>query len=78
MYHMSKNDSQAINNFIQDFEVILTDVTNESKFLKLTESNEEIKQEALKILRKKLKKIHKSESIDDLKKVLKVKKLLGK
>ncbi|MNI67049.1 hypothetical protein D3C73_1226530 [compost metagenome] len=75
---MSKNDSQAINNFIQDFEVILTDVTNESKFLKLTESNEEIKQEALKILRKKLKKIHKSESIDDLKKVLKVKKLLGK
>ncbi|MNW70901.1 hypothetical protein D3C74_504200 [compost metagenome] len=53
-------------------------MTNESKFLKLTESNEEIKQEALKILRKKLKKIHKSESIDDLKKVLKVKKLLGK
>jgi hypothetical protein len=75
---MSKNDSQTINNFIQDFEVILTDVMNESRFLKLTESNEEIKQEALKILQKKLKKIHKSESIDDLKKVLKVKKLLGK
>lgn len=75
---MNKAEEQVVTSFIDDLEVVLTDLKKRTAYLKLSPEMEKAKNEALRILEKKLNKLHKASSKDDLKKVIKLKKLLNK
>lgn len=75
---MKKKEIQVIEKFILDFEHLVKELENYSSYLQLGEATEELKDEAIRILKKKLKKMKKAESKDDLKKVIRLKKLLEK
>lgn len=75
---MNKAEEQVVSSFIDDLEVILTDLKKQTTYLKLSPEMEKAKNEALRILEKKLNKLYKASSKDDLKKVIKLKKLLNK
>jgi hypothetical protein len=75
---MKKKEIQVIEKFILDFEHLVKELENYSSYLQLGDATEELKDEAIRILKKKLKKMKKAESKDDLKKVIRLKKLLEK
>lgn len=75
---MKKKEIEIIEKFILDFEHLVKELENYSNYLQLGDATEELKDEALRILKKKLKKMKKAESKDDLKKVIRLKKLLEK
>lgn len=75
---MKKKEIEIIEKFLLDFEHLVKELENYSSYLQLGEATEELKDEAIRILKKKLKKIKKAESKDDLKKVIRLKKLLEK
>lgn len=75
---MKKKEIEIIEKFLLDFEHLVKELENYSSYLQLGEATEELKDEAIRILKKKLKRIKKAESKDDLKKVIRLKKLLEK
>lgn len=75
---MKKKEIEIIEKFLLDFEHLVKELENYSSYLQLGEATEELRDEAIRILKKKLKKIKKAESKDDLKKVIRLKKLLEK
>jgi hypothetical protein len=75
---MKQREIQAVESFILQFEHMVDELENYSKYLQLNESTEELRSQALEILRKKVKKMKKAKDEGDLKKVLRLGKILKK
>jgi ADP-dependent phosphofructokinase/glucokinase len=75
---MKEEKLEIVESFVEDFEDVIKRLEKYSGYLNLPEKAEGLRTEALEILNKKLKKIKKSKDEDDLKKHLKVKKIIEK
>lgn len=75
---MKGKEQQAIENFVSNFEYLVSELENYAGYLQLGEEGEELKNKAIAILKKKLKRMKKAETKDDYKEVIRVKKLLEK
>lgn len=75
---MKAEDQKTIDHFITDMGRIVDDLENYSGYLELSPDANKVKEQALEILRKKVRKLQKAEDISDVKKVIKVNKLLGR
>lgn len=75
---MKEKKLQAVERFVSDFDYIVKELENFSGYLRLGKDGENVRDEALAILKKKVKKMKNAESMDDIKKVVKVKKIYEK
>lgn len=75
---MKEKHLDEIERFISNFDGLVKDLEHFSSFLQMNKETENLREEAFSILHKKVKKMKKSEDMDDLKKVLRVKKILEK
>ena len=75
---MMLTDRQVIERFIEDFRLVTNDLELHSEYLELSPEGQRIRDEAISILKHKLQKIEKAESMSDLKKVIKINKLLNR
>lgn len=78
---MKQRDYQAIESFVLNFEHLVKELENYSDYLSLGDETTELKEEALEILKKKVKKMKKGlrdEDKDKINKVVRVNKILEK
>jgi len=69
---------RVIERFVDEFEYLVKELENYAGYLELGEEGEQLKNDAIAILKKKLKKMKKAEDMKDYKKVIRVNKLLEK
>lgn len=72
---MKKKDEAKVEQFIENFERLVDQLEYYSKYLQLGEATDELRKDAIAILQKKVKKMKKAETEEDLKKHLKLKKI---
>jgi hypothetical protein len=75
---MKQRQIQAVESFITNFEQLVKELENYSEYLRLGKEAEQLRIDALDILKKKVKKMKKSKDEDDLKKVLRLKRVYEK
>lgn len=75
---MSKKQQRldAIERFVNDFDFVVAELAHYSEYLNLSPEVAELKDEAMSILKKKVKKMKKAEDLEDLNKHVKLKRLL--
>lgn len=74
---MNQEKSNKINRFIGAFDSMVRQLETYSGFLNLNDKQKELRKDALNILNKKRKELNKAESKKDLKKIIKVKKIIS-
>jgi hypothetical protein len=75
---MKQREIQAVESFITNFEYLVKELENYSEYLRLGKETEQLRADAIDILKKKIKKMKKATDEDDLKKVLRLKRVYEK
>jgi hypothetical protein len=75
---MKQREIQAVESFITNFDQLIKDLEAYSGYLRLGNEAEKLREDALDILKKKVKKMKKAKDEDELKKVLRLKKVYEK
>jgi translation initiation factor 2 beta subunit (eIF-2beta)/eIF-5 len=75
---MKESKIDIIENFVKDLDITVKELNHYCKFLKFTKEGEKNIEEGFEILKQKIKKMKKSTSVDEIKKYIKVNKLLEK
>jgi len=75
---MKKSEAHVVERYVNNIDGALKQWEKHSEHLKLSSQNEDLRKHALSILKSKVKKMKKAEDEDDLKKVIKLKKLYEK
>jgi len=73
---MSK-DLEKVDKFVDNFKELVENLEDNARFLKLSKEGEALQEKAMSILRKKVKKLEKSGTLDELNEHLKVKKIIN-
>lgn len=73
---MKSKEKEVIEDFVTNFEYLVDELENYAGYLKLGEDGDELKDKAIEILKKKLKKMKKADTKEEYKEVIRVKKLL--